>query len=140
MFTRKTLSRLFAQFPSGPAFKLDGRLTLSLRTLAEREQRSVEEVAASLIAAGLDQYYATDARRQYWQSLSPREQDVTALTCLNHTNRQIAARLHISVETVKTHIHNALAKFNLHSKAELRQALADWDFSEWNLPQRWGQR
>jgi DNA-binding CsgD family transcriptional regulator len=46
----------------------------------------------------------------------------------------MAARLHISVETVKTHISNVLIKFNLHGKAELRQALSSWDFSEWGPP------
>jgi DNA-binding CsgD family transcriptional regulator len=60
---------------------------------------------------------------------------VTALTCLHYTNRQMAGRIHISSETVKTHIVNILVKFHLHSKAELRQALSDWDFSNWGPPQ-----
>jgi DNA-binding CsgD family transcriptional regulator len=50
---------------------------------------------------------------------------------LNFTNRQIAARLQITPETVKTHVRNVLHKFDLHSKAELRRSLADWDFSAW---------
>jgi DNA-binding CsgD family transcriptional regulator len=56
---------------------------------------------------------------------------VAALTRLNFTNRQIAARLMITPETAKTHVRNVLRKFDLHSKAELRRALADWDFSAW---------
>ena len=120
----------------GRTFKLDRGLARSLHALAEREQRPVEEVAASLIAAGLEHYHAANVHWQHWQSLSPREQDVAALTCLDHTNRQIAARLQISVETVKTHVHNVLTKFDLHGKAELRQALSDWDFSEWSAPRR----
>jgi len=63
--------------------------------------------------------------------LTPRQQQTAALACLNFTNRQIAARLGISPQTVKTHIRNLLHRFDLHSKAELRQVLADWDFSEW---------
>ena len=47
------------------------------------------------------------------------------------TNRQIAARLVLSPETVKTHLRSVLHKFGLRSKAELRQALAGWDFSGW---------
>jgi DNA-binding CsgD family transcriptional regulator len=66
-----------------------------------------------------------------WGFLSAREQQVAALTCLNFTNRQIAARLRITPETAKTHVRNVLRKFDLHSKAELRRALADWDFSAW---------
>ena len=48
------------------------------------------------------------------------------------TNRQIAARLMISPETVKTHLRNAQYKFDVHSKAELRALLSDWDFSAWD--------
>ena len=64
-------------------------------------------------------------------SLTPREQDVAALACLGYTNRQIAARLGISPDTVKTHVRNLLHKFELHSKDELRSLLQDWDFSAW---------
>jgi len=64
-------------------------------------------------------------------NLTLRECDVTALTCLGHTNPQMALTLGISVETVKTHVTNALRKFNLHSKADLRVALANWDFTPW---------
>jgi DNA-binding CsgD family transcriptional regulator len=39
--------------------------------------------------------------------------------------------LNISPETVKTHIKNALVKFNLRTKQELKQSLAGWDFSYW---------
>jgi len=28
-------------------------------------------------------------------------------------------------------MRSLLLRFDLHSKAELRQVLADWDFSEW---------
>ena len=66
-----------------------------------------------------------------WQQLTPREQQVAALVCLNYTNHQIAARLSISPDTVKLHVHNLLAKFDLHRKADLRVALSDLDFSVW---------
>ncbi len=56
---------------------------------------------------------------------------MAALLCLNYTNRQVAARLGLSPETVKTHTRNLLAKFQLRTRAELRRALADWDFSAW---------
>jgi len=68
---------------------------------------------------------------QWWIMLSPREQDVTALTCLKYTNSQIAARLGLSKETVKTYLQKVLNKFGLHSKADLRVTFANWDFSEW---------
>jgi len=39
-----------------------------------------------------------------WDTLSRREQDVTAWACLGYTNRQIAARLGLSTDTVKSYL------------------------------------
>ena len=112
-------------------FHFDERLIESLQDLAQREQRSTEELAASLLTQAIQQRQAVDARQQDWWSLSPREQEVAALVCLNYTNRQIASLLSISPETVKSHVRNVLYKFNLHNKQELKQALEEWDFSAW---------
>lgn len=112
-------------------YTFEGQLVKSLEELAEQEQRPEDEVAADLLTFALAQRDAVESYYERWQELSPREQQVAALSCLNYTNPQIAARLKISPETVKTHVRNMLAKFGLHSKAELRQVLADWDFSAW---------
>ena len=118
-------------------FALEESLHTAVVQRADQEQRPVDEIQAELVAAGLAQLQTADWLKQRWASLSPREQQVTALTCLGNTNRQMAGRMHISVQTVKTHISNILVKFGLHSKAELRQALSDWDFSDWLPPQPW---
>jgi len=76
-----------------------------------------------------------DELYQRWILLSPREQDVTALTCLRFTNPQIAARLGLSKETVKTYLQKVLNKFGLQSKADLRVMFANWDFSAWERRQ-----
>lgn len=112
-------------------FHADEDLLQSLRTIAEREQRRTGEVASELLNSALEQRQVDDGLVARWHFLSPREQQVAALTCLNFTNRQIAARLMVTPETAKTHVRNVLRKFDLHSKAELRRALADWDFSAW---------
>ena len=75
--------------------------------------------------------FAFDKHWSNWESLSQREQEVTAFTCLGLTNRQIAARLSLSPETIKSHIRSVLKKFGLNSKDELRHILADWDFKGW---------
>lgn len=72
-----------------------------------------------------------DERQQLWTRLSSREQDVTAFTCLKYTNRQIAARLGISTDTVRSYLLNVLHKLGLDNKADLRVLFAGWDFSEW---------
>jgi DNA-binding CsgD family transcriptional regulator len=102
-----------------------------LQSLALIEQRPPETVAAGLLCSALNERRQADENLARWRALSPREQEVAALACLNLTNRQIAARLCISHETVKTHIHNLLLKFSLHTKTELRRMLFGWDFSAW---------
>ena len=112
-------------------FQADEDLLQTLQTIAEREQRHTGEIASELLSSALARRQVDDGLISHWCFLSPREQQVAALTCLNLTNRQIAAKLVITPETAKTHVRNVLRKFDLHSKAELRRALADWDFSAW---------
>jgi DNA-binding CsgD family transcriptional regulator len=71
-----------------------------------------------------------DERSKRWVSLSPREQDVTALTCLRYTNPQIAARLGLSIGTVRSYLEKVLGKLRLQDKTDLRVFFAGWDFSD----------
>ena len=119
------------QDPGPRFFELSNDLHITLTTLAEHAGQPEDELAEAVFASGLDTYYTQDVFWKVWENLTPRERDVTALTCLGYTNRQIAARLVISVPTVKTHMANALRKFDLHSKIELRMALSGWNFSAW---------
>ena len=116
-------------------FALEDSLHTALEQRANQEQRPAQEIQAELVAAGLAHLQTDDWLKERWGRLSPREQEMTALTCLHYTNRQMAGYLNISVETVKTHMTNILVKFGLHSKAELREALSIWNFSEWGSPQ-----
>ncbi len=129
---QRLLSRLGLR--GGPAariYELDEELHLALEDLAIQEQRPAGDLAADLLASALAERTTAGDLWQHWLSLSPREQDAAALACLGYTNRQIAARMGVSAETIKTHLHHALAKFNLHSRAELRLLLGGWDFSAW---------
>jgi DNA-binding CsgD family transcriptional regulator len=73
---------------------------------------------------------SSDDRYQLWLQLSPREQEVTAFACLRYTNPQIAARLRLSPETVRTYLQHALGKLGLKNKTDLLLFFANWDFSE----------
>jgi DNA-binding CsgD family transcriptional regulator len=118
--------------PEAPRlFEFDEVLLEKLRQIAVREQRSEDEVAADLLETALTLRGTDRVRLQVWESLSPREQEVVALACLGKTNRQIAARLYLSPETIKTHMRHLLRKFGVANKAELRTLLANWDFGEW---------
>jgi DNA-binding CsgD family transcriptional regulator len=113
-------------------YQLDEQLHDVIVELAQQEQRPEEEIHAGLLATALAQRNISQDLWNRWQSLSPREQHVAALTCLGYTNGQIAATLGVSIPTVKTHIRNILSKFQLHAKNELRMMLQDWDFREWD--------
>lgn len=117
-------------------YELDLPLAQALKDLAARDQCSPDDLAADLLADALARREQADSCLAHWRELSLREREVAALTCLNYTNRQIAARLHIAPDTVKTHVRNVLLKFGISSKAALRQQLADWDFSAWEKPGR----
>ena len=117
--------------PYPRTYELSESLQVTLKTLAEHEGRSEGELIPDLLAAGLTQYQSVEKLWKIWETLSPREQDVAALTCLGLTNRQIAGRLSLSPETIKTHMRTVLFKFGLNSKEKLRHILAYWDFSGW---------
>ena len=128
----RILYQLGLRQDAGPrSYTFEEPLHTTLISLAEQQGRRPEELAADLLSAGFARQRSADDMWLHWQSLSPREQDVTALACLGYTNRQMAARLGISPETVKTHLHNALVKFDLHGRSELRLSLSAWDFSAW---------
>ncbi len=102
-----------------------------LKQIAAQSAASRQEVARDLLKTALVDHQVAETNLARWEALTARQQQVAALACLNFTNRQIAARLGISPQTVKAHMRNLLHRFDLHSKGELRQALADWDFSDW---------
>ncbi len=51
--------------------------------------------------------------------LTPREREILALIAQGFTNQEIAQKLHLSLNTVKTHRRHIYEKLNLHSRAAL---------------------
>jgi|AutmiccommuBRH23_1029490.scaffolds.fasta_scaffold00025_28 DNA-binding CsgD family transcriptional regulator len=113
------------------SFALDGELLLSLERLALYRGSTPRQLAADLLARELQSVEVERETWQKWQSLTEREQQVAALVCLQYRTSQIAARLQIAQETVRSHVHNILNKLELPNRIALRQLLADWDFSNW---------
>jgi DNA-binding CsgD family transcriptional regulator len=133
---QRVLRAIRAWFRRDPAptttFNLDVETLRSIEYLAEQEQRSPEDVANQMLEDALRNHQAQQANWVRWQSLTPRETDVAALICLNYTSRQIAAKLHISPETVKSHVEHILMKFDVPDRNTLRLLLSGWDFSAWD--------
>jgi DNA-binding CsgD family transcriptional regulator len=61
---------------------------------------------------------------QGWDALTPTEAKIVSLVAEGRSNPDIAADLHLSRNTVQTHVSHVLAKLGAHSRAEIiRQAL-----------------
>jgi DNA-binding CsgD family transcriptional regulator len=108
--------------------RLDAPMLQLLGEVAEEEGRPPEEVATELLSFALVQRKTAGEYLGLWKGLSPREQEVAALASRGYTNRQIAERLVISVETVKSHMYSILRKFALTRKNDLYRVLSLWDF------------
>ena len=62
-----------------------------------------------------------------WDSLTDSELTVINLIAQGATNRDVAEQLHLSLHTVKTHVHNAFAKLGINSRAQLTQLMRESD-------------
>jgi DNA-binding NarL/FixJ family response regulator len=111
-------------------FHLKQDVLRDLETLALREHSPPEELANRLLSEVIWERQAGEVLER-WYRLTPREQEVAALICLGCTTQQIADRLTVSHGTIKGYAHHILEKFDVHSRVELRELLAHWDFSEW---------
>jgi DNA-binding CsgD family transcriptional regulator len=62
-----------------------------------------------------------------WDSLTDSELKVVNLIAQGVTNRSVATQLHLSLHTVKNHVHNAFAKLGINSRAQLTQLMPGSD-------------
>jgi DNA-binding NarL/FixJ family response regulator len=60
--------------------------------------------------------------------LSPRQERVLAHLVNGLTNREIAAALHVSEETIKTHMSSILRYFDVQNRTQAVVAAANYDF------------
>lgn len=113
------------------ALHADQELLSAIQDAAQEQGRTEEEVWMDFVKAGHDQYVQASELEERWDTLTEREQEVTALACMGYRNYEIAETLGISHETVKSHLQNIFTKFDIRSRKELRLALKDWGFEEW---------
>jgi DNA-binding NarL/FixJ family response regulator len=127
------LRRLLARSKEQPHIQVDvdPQLFAHLRRAARLRRSSPQAMARELLARGLTQ----EARKVHTEAvlsgLTPREVEVLWRAARGHTNRQIAAALVVSPETVKTHVRNILHKLDLRSKADLRLLMLDLGLRWW---------
>jgi DNA-binding NarL/FixJ family response regulator len=119
-------------------YSLDENLIDIVSEMAAQQGRSEEEIVAELMKSGLSQQSAEERLWNCWESLTQKEKQITALTCLGYTNRQMAYLLNVSPETIKARLRHIYYKFSLHkfqvrTKSDLRLLLESWDFSQWDI-------
>ncbi len=63
--------------------------------------------------------------------MTRREREVISLIAEGLSNKEIAGRLHLAVDTVKSHVHNILEKLALHTRLEIASyAHSDEDYQQ----------
>jgi DNA-binding NarL/FixJ family response regulator len=89
--------------------------------LLEGVQRGEAAITRSLAGRILDEFGAHPRRRAAdpRDELTDRERDVLRAVSGGASNREVAAALHISENTVKFHMKNILDKLHLHTRAEV---------------------
>jgi len=113
-------------------YAVDEALHPVLVSLANQQQSSPDDMVSDLLSEALSRRQMDGDLWQRWEALTPRQKQVTALICLGYTNRQIAAKLGISMATVHTHSGNIQSVFLVNSKSDLRYLMSSWDFSDWD--------
>ncbi len=103
--------------------ELPPELAAPARLAARRRGVSPEALLHELIEQALQGEQQRSRIYNRMKALTERERQVALLAGRGCTNREIAAKLVISPETVKTHVRHILAKLNLENKLELRLLL-----------------
>lgn len=127
-----------------PLFEALARVEIARALLARREPGDLRQAVAELTAVmdsarrlGIPTLEAeaasllARARGGRSTSLSAREEEVAALVADGLSNRQIAARLHLSERTVETHVRAIFNKLGFESRARI----AAW-FAVRSVPDR----
>lgn len=78
-----------------------------------------ESMPRTLAARILNEFTADAEQTEPDLGLTAREQEVLRLVAAAMTNKEVAAELHISEQTVKNHIKNIMHKLHLKSRVEL---------------------
>jgi DNA-binding CsgD family transcriptional regulator len=81
-------------------------------------------VGRELRKLGVERRIVSRSRaRAGWDSLTDSELKVVNLIAQGATNRAVADQLHLSLHTVKSHVHNAFAKLGINSRSQLAQMI-----------------
>jgi DNA-binding CsgD family transcriptional regulator len=105
------------------------QLNAAFDTYMEHEALAdARRVGRELRRLGVQRRIASQPRAKTgWDSLTDSELTVVNLIAQGVTNRSVATQLHLSLHTVKTHVHNAFAKLGITSRAQLTRLMRGSD-------------
>lgn len=96
---------------------VDEILDATRRLCAGETLLSPQEIVELLRLAGQTREEEREARMSIGQ-ITPREKEVLQTLAEGLSNKEIAARLHMSVDTERTHMMNILNKLGVHSRLQ----------------------
>jgi DNA-binding NarL/FixJ family response regulator len=109
-------------------------LLYTIKTVAKGRVSCSPQVAAMIFARITELSQEQSIRARLLQTvLTPREKSILELIALGLGNKEIAEHLHISLYTVKNHVHNILDKL----KVKYRREAIRLGFESGLLKQRW---
>jgi DNA-binding NarL/FixJ family response regulator len=85
---------------------------------------SIEQVVGAVRAALVGEAIPLRPRTKRSEQLSEREREVLALLCTGATNYEIAAAMHVGIETVKKHAGALYRKLGVRNRTEAAQRAA----------------
>ena len=92
-------------------------LLRAIRTVATGTQYLDPAMTSTVLSGYLNEALPLNSSRQPW--ISKREEEVMRLIAWGHSNKEIGARMEISVKTVEAHRANAMRKLDLHSRIDI---------------------
>ena len=104
-------------------------LVQAIRAAADGDALIAPSVTARLLAAFAD-VAETGPPAQPIEPLTEREEEVVLTVARGRTNVEIAAELHISLSTVKTHLASLMTKLGLRNRVEI----AIWAYETRRVP------
>jgi len=99
---------------------IETQLLEALEAIARQTDQTLQTTAVDVLVDGLTYRELLCDANQRWSSLTQREKQVAKLVCEGCTNREAALELCISEDTVKTHMHSVLWKFQVRNREELK--------------------
>jgi DNA-binding NarL/FixJ family response regulator len=96
------------------------QLIEALRFLRDGQVHSSPRIAAAVVEriAALEKDRKVSPVPQDCEPLTARELEILALMARGLRNKEIAHSLHITVQTVKNHVHNVLEKLRVHRRRD----------------------